>query len=167
MAEGYSFSNGVAMCPDATCFIGIETGTYAIDRIYIAGPKQGEIERIAENLPGFPDNINPGLPVDGTPTYWVGFAGPRSPELDDLAGRPFMRKLMFRLPEAWRPAPERYGHVFQIDENGRILQSLQDPSGAYPTTTGAVESADWLYISSLEAHTLGRLRKAGYSADRP
>lgn len=161
VADGYSFSNGVAMCPDGTCFLGIETGTYGIDRIYIEGPRQGETERIVDNLPGFPDNINAGLPIDGDPTFWVGLVGPRSTALDDMAAKPFLRSLLFRLPEAWRPAREDYGHVFQIDADGKILQSLQDPAGAYPATTGAIESDDWLYISSLEAHTLARLRKPG------
>ena len=50
-----------------------------------------------------------------------------------------------------------YGHVFAIDEDGRVTADLQDPSGAYPETTGATETADRLYIHSLHAHRIGWL----------
>jgi len=164
VATGYSFANGVAMCPDGDCFLGAETGSYSIDRIYVAGPKKGQSERFIENLPGFPDNINRGSEVDGKQTYWVGLAAPRAKVLDDAAQSPFARKMMQRIPQAWQPAAVPYGHVFQIDENGKVLQSLQDPQGGYPTTTGAVESDEWLYVSSLETHDLGRLRKSSAPA---
>ena len=160
VATGYSFANGVAMCPDGDCFLGAETGSYSIDRIYVAGPRKGQAERLIENLPGFPDNINRGAMVDGKQTYWVGLAAPRSKTLDDMAQSPFARKIGQRLPQALQPVAVPYGHVFQIDEDGKVLQSLQDPQGSYSTTTGAVESDDWLYISSLAAHDLGRLRKS-------
>lgn len=160
VTTGYSFANGVAMCPDGDCFLGAETGSYSIDRIYVAGPKKGQTERLIENLPGFPDNINRGAMVDGKQTYWVGLVAPRSKTLDDAAQSPFARKVGFRLPQALQPVADPYGHVIQIDEDGEVLQSLQDPQGSYPTTTGAVESDDWIYISSLETHELGRLRKS-------
>ena len=43
-----------------------------------------------------------------------------------------------------------YGHVFAIDESGAVVEDLQDPTGAYPETTGATETADRLYIHSLQ-----------------
>lgn len=48
-----------------------------------------------------------------------------------------------------------YSHVFAIDEEGRVTEDLQDPAGAYPDTTSAIETADRLYIHSLHAHTIG------------
>ncbi len=53
--------------------------------------------------------------------------------------------------------PKSYGHVFAIDEDGRVTEDLQDPSGAYPETTGVTETADRLYIQSLHAHAIGWL----------
>ncbi|MFT7289069.1 MAG: sugar lactone lactonase YvrE [Halieaceae bacterium] len=158
VAGNYSFANGVAMCPDSMCILVNETGEYSIDRIYVDGPRKGEVETLLENLPGFPDNINRGSVVDGKQTYWVGLASPRSKPLDDTAQIPFLRSLSLRLPEALQISPTAYGFVMQINEDGQILQTLQDPDGAYALTTGAIEGQDWLYITSLGSHDLGRVR---------
>lgn len=157
VADNYSFANGVAMCPDSMCILVNETGEYSVDKIWIDGPRKGEIETIIPNLPGFPDNINPGGIVDGKQTYWLGLASPRSAALDAAAQKPFLRALSFRLPKALQLKAELYGIVIQIDENGNILKTLQDPTGAYPVTTGAIEGAGHLYITSLVSTKLGRL----------
>ena len=39
------------------------------------------------------------------------------------------------------------------------MADLQDPSGAYPETTGVTETKDRLYIQSLHAKGLGWLAK--------
>jgi hypothetical protein len=88
---------------------------------------------------------------------WVGLFKPRNPAADGLAQRPFLRKVVLRLPQSLLPLGDSYGHVFAIDENGRITIDLQDPSAAYPETTGATETADRLYIHSLHAHAIGWL----------
>jgi len=157
VADNYSFSNGVAMCPDDSCILVNETGEYSVDKIYVSGPRKGEIEPIVPNLPGFPDNINPGAVIDGKQTYWLGLASPRSKQLDDVAQKPFLRSLSLRLPKSMQLKAEPYGMVIQIDEDGKILQTLQDPSGAYPVTTGAIEGDGYLYITSLEAKGLARV----------
>jgi len=157
IADNYSFANGVAMCPDDSCILVNETGEYSVDKIYVTGPRAGEVEPLVPNLPGFPDNINPGAMIDGKQTYWLGLAAPRNAQLDAVAQKPFLRALSFRLPKALQLKAEPYGCVIQIDEDGKILQTLQDPSGAYRVTTGAIEGAQHLYITSLEAKTLGRL----------
>ena len=158
VADGYSFANGVAMCPNSDCILVNETGEYSVDKIYIDGPRKGEVETIVANLPGFPDNINPGSVVDGKQTYWLGLASPRLKALDDAGQKPFLRALPYRLPESFRMAPTAYSIVIQIDEDGHVLQTLQDPSGAYPVTTGAIEGDGWLYITSLVTRELGRVK---------
>ncbi len=151
--DNLSFPNGVAMCPDDACFLFAETGTYSIKRHWLTGLKAGVTDTIISNLPGFPDNVNKGQ--DGR--YWVGLTSPRSEALDNLSGKPFMRKLVQRLPASMRPKAVNYGFVFAIDMNGEVLAQYQDPSGGYPLTTGATEPGDgWLYIGSLGADVLGR-----------
>ncbi len=153
IADNMSFPNGIAMCPDDACVLVAETGTYSIRRIWLKGLRAGTTDTILENLPGFPDNINRGQ--DGR--YWIGLTSPRSTPLDKLSAKPFMRKVVQRLPASLRPKAENYGFVFAIDYNGKILAQYQDPSGGYPLTTGATELGDgWLYISSLSAIELGR-----------
>ena len=153
VADNMSFPNGVAMCPDDACILIAETGTYSIKRLWLTGLKSGTMDTVIENLPGFPDNINKGQ--DGR--YWIGLTSPRSEALDNYSAKPFIRKLVQRLPAALRPKPVNYGFVFAVDMNGKVLAQYQDPSGAYPLTTGATEPGDgWLYIGSLGAVELGR-----------
>lgn len=106
-----------------------------------------------DNLPGYPDSLMRGR--DGR--IWVGLFKPRNPAADGLAQKPFMRKVILRLPSSVLPLGESYGHVFAIDEDGRVTEDLQDPSGAYPETTSATEIADRLHIHSLHAHAIGWL----------
>lgn len=148
-----SFPNGVAMCPEDECLLFNETGTYSVKKYWLKGPKTGETETIVANIPGFPDNLNRGL--EGR--YWLGLTSPRSAPLDKFASKPFMRKVIQRLPAKFKPKATNYGVIIAIDVNGKVLAQYQDPSGAYPLTTGATELGDgWLYISSLAAKELGR-----------
>jgi hypothetical protein len=111
---------------------------------------------LLSNLPGYPDNVTRG--ADGR--LWIGLTKPRGKEVDDMAGTPFLRKVTLRLPRALWPVPPSYGHVFAIDESGKVLLDLQDPLGAYPETTGVTETADRLYVQSLHAKVLGWMPKA-------
>jgi hypothetical protein len=106
---------------------------------------------LLDNLPGYPDNLMRGR--DGR--IWVGLFRPRNPAADGLSQKPQMRKVLLRLPRFLLPVGEPYGHVFAFNEDGRIVEDLQDPAGVYPQTTGATETADHLYIHSLNAPVIG------------
>jgi sugar lactone lactonase YvrE len=159
VAHGLSFANGIAIGADGHTLFVNETGRYrtwkidgrARDVDVASGSPQATI--LLENLPGYPDNLMRGR--DGR--IWVGLFKPRNPAADRFADRPFMRKVLLRLPRFLIPLGASYGHVFAIDEDGRVLEDLQDPSGAYPEATGATETADRLYIHSLHATAIGWL----------
>ncbi len=159
VADGLSFANGIALSGDARTLFVSETGRYRIWKIdsrardldVQSGSPQAR--PLLDNLPGYPDNVMRGR--DGR--IWVGLFRPRNPAADSLAQRRFVRKLLLRLPRSWLPLGTPYGHVFAFDEDGRVIEDLQDPSGAYPETTGATETADRLYIHSLHARTIGWL----------
>jgi glutamate-1-semialdehyde 2,1-aminomutase len=53
------------------------------------------------------------------------------------------------------PLPKPYGHVIAFTEDGRVVADLQDPTGAYPQTTGVTETADRLYVQNLHLNVLG------------
>ncbi len=145
-ADGLTFANGVAVTADGKGLLVSETGNYAIHRYSLAADSYGERTTIIDALPGFPDNINR-MP-DGS--FWVGLVSPRSDSLDALAGSPFLRRVVSRLPARLRPAPQRYGFIIRINEAGDILANLQDPSGSYATTTGAMDLPDGrVAVSSL------------------
>jgi sugar lactone lactonase YvrE len=159
VAHGLSFANGIALSSDGHTLFVNETGRYRVWKIdgrasdlnVQSGSPEARI--LLDNLPGYPDNLMRGR--DGR--IWVGLFKPRNPAADALAERPFLRKVLLRLPRFLLPLGESYGHVFAIDENGRVTADLQDPSGAYPETTGATEAAGRLYIQSLHAHAIGWL----------
>ncbi len=144
-ATGLSFANGVAMAQNA--ILVIETGRYRIWRYYIAGPRAGEKEIWADNLPGFPDNINP----DAAGGYFIGLPSPRSPAIDGLADKPLLRKILYRIPGFQALArPEPYSFLLRLSPEGEILQSWQDPQGGFHDVTGAVRGADGrIFVSSL------------------
>ena len=156
--DGLSFANGVAIASDGQSILINETGEYRVLRRFVKGPRSDETEILFENLPGFPDNINRGpATASGEATYFLGLAGPRVASVDALADKPFLRSVAWRLPDALKPAAAPYGFVMQFTESGEIIETWQDPDGAYPVTTGALAPGDgYLYITSLEAHDLGR-----------
>ncbi len=157
VAHGFSFANGIALSSDGRSLFVSETGRYRIwtidsrarDIDVQAGSPQARV--LIDNLPGYPDNLMRGR--DGR--IWVGLFRPRNPAADGLSQRPFIRKVLLRLPPSFLPVGDPYGHVFAFDESGRVTEDWQDPGGVYPETTGATETADRIYIHSLGAPTIG------------
>jgi hypothetical protein len=94
----------------------------------------------------------------------VGLFRPRNHAADDSSRKPFMRKVLLRLPRAWLPVGAPYGHVMAFTEDGRVVEDLQDPAGAYAQTTGVTETADRLYIHSLGEDTIGWLSREQVAA---
>jgi sugar lactone lactonase YvrE len=153
LVAGLSFANGVAVAQDGAFLLVNETGRYRVLKVFLRGARAGQVEPLIEALPGFPDNVVRG--ADGR--FWVGLVSPRLPLLDRLAGKPWLRSVVQRLPAGLKPGARHYGHVFAVDAEGRVLASLQDPLNTYHTTTGALEVNGWLYVSSLAESSLARL----------
>lgn len=158
VASGLCFPNGVALSGDERTLFVAETGKYRIWKIGVAADgldlSQGasaQASVLFDNLPGYPDNLMRGQGG----RVWVGFSGPRSPNVDAMAGKPFLREVTLRLPRALWPLPKPYGHVMAFTEDGAVVADLQDPSGAYPQTTGVTETADRLYVQNLHLKVLG------------
>jgi sugar lactone lactonase YvrE len=156
LLSGLNFANGVAVSHDQTYVLINETGSYRVIRYWIAGPDRGKSEPIIENLPGFPDNISTGL--EGR--FWVALISPRNKLVDDLSEKPFLRKMIQRMPKFTRPKATAYGHIIAIDGNGKVLKDLQDPETGYPQNTGVTETKEFLYIGSLISPVVARLAKS-------
>jgi sugar lactone lactonase YvrE len=161
VAAGLNFANGVAVAHDQTFVLVNETGAYRVLKHWIAGPARGRTEPLVEALPGFPDNLSTGR--DGR--FWVALIAPRNALLDGLSATPFWRRVVQRLPAVVRPAAESYTHVIAIDATGRVVTSLQDPRGAYPLATVALETADHLYLGSLVAPAIARIPRQRLGLD--
>lgn len=163
VARGISFANGVALSQDEKSLFVNETGKYRVWKIavdandldigHLPAGAQAQARVLLDNLPGYPDNLMRGL--DGR--IWLGFAKPRGAAIDNMAGKPWLRRLTLRLPRALWPIPKPYGHVIAFTDDGQVVADLQDPAGAYPETTAITETADRLYVQSLHAQGLGWL----------
>jgi len=153
--SGLSFANGVAIDESGDFMLVIETGEYRVWKYWLSGERQGFSDVISSGFPGFPDNIHKGQ----NGRFWLGLTAPRSSVLDQLADKPFMRKIVQRFPEFLRPKVLPYGMVIAIDGEGKVLENLQDPEGAVYATTGALETDDAFYVTSLTAPFLAKYDK--------
>jgi len=148
-----SFANGVAISPDQSFVLAVETGNYRVDRFWLKGPKQGQSDVFIDNLPGFPDGIS----SNGKGKFWLALVSPRDPLFDKLMPYPWLRKVVLRLPESLQPAPKRYGFVLGLDMNGRVVDNLQDGStDCYAEIAKAVEHQGKLYFGSIGESAVGR-----------
>lgn len=178
---GMCFPNGIEFSRDGKTMYVSETGTYRILAVDLAklslvrtaegnngvptleqAMQQGAVRVFVDNLPGFPDNLT----HSAGGRLWVGLTKPRSSVIDAAALHPFVRQLTLRLPRFLWPVPKAYGHVIAYDENGKVVDDLQDPSGAYPETTSATEADGKLFIQSLHAHTIGWMPYVGPQVPR-
>lgn len=148
------FANGVAVSPDQSFLLVVETGLYRVRRVWLSGEKKGQAEILIDNLPGFPDNIS----SNGNDKFWLALVTPRNPLLDKLLPRPFLRKVVLRLPEFLQPAPERYGFVLALNRDGQVVENLQDPSGkAFALISNVLEYQGKLYLGSIGEDAVGRI----------
>lgn len=155
LMDKLNFANGVAVSEDGSFLVVSETGHYRILKHWLTGEQQGLTEVLIENLPGFPDNLNSGLQG----RFWLGLAAPRNNLLDQMAGRPFLRKVVQRLPQFLRPKAEPSSHVIAFNGDGEVLMNLHDSRARYPTLTGVIETRRSLYLTTLFGATLPRVDK--------
>lgn len=151
--DGLFRANGVAIHHDQNYLLVSETTRYRLRRIWLSGPKVGQDDIFIDNLPGFPDNLH----FNGHDTFWLTLILTRMPIIDKLAGLPFMRKLVYRFPDAIKPKPERHGYIIGIDTNACVINNFQDPSGVCAQTSGAVEHNGELFIGSFSEDFIARL----------
>ena len=173
---GLCFPNGIAFTPDGKTMFLSETGSYRILKLDLAklsvahtnqgtigvptvenALAQGAATVLVDNLPGYPDN----LMRSEAGRLWVGLTKPRSHLIDKLSNQPFARSVVLRLPRFTWPVPKAYGHVIAFDDSGKVVDDLQDPTGAYPETTSATEVDGKLFIQSLHAHAMGWMPYTG------
>ncbi|HKY27671.1 MAG TPA: SMP-30/gluconolactonase/LRE family protein [Pyrinomonadaceae bacterium] len=155
--KALQFANGVAVSPDQSFVLVVETGKYRIHRIWLSGPKQNQVEMFIDNLPGFPDGIS----SNGKDKFWLALVTPRNALLDKLLPHAFLRKAVVRLPAFLQPAPSRYSFVLGLDATGRVIENLQEGSNeCYAQIANVVEHSGYLYFGSIGEPTLGRISRS-------
>ena len=151
------FPNGVCVAHDGRSVLFCSTWLCRIYRHWIEGPKAGQTDVFADNLPGYPDNLN--RASDGG--YWLAMVGIRSPTFDLMMRHPQVRQRMIKQipPDEWVYPGINNGCIVKFDERGRALESMWDPGGTkHATVTSMREHKGWLYIGGLENNRIGRVR---------
>jgi len=148
------FANGVAVSPDQSFVLVVETGMYRVRRVWLKEPKLGYDDIFIDNLPGFPDGIS----SNGRDRFWLSLVTPRQALFDrTLLPHPFLRKVVARLPKFLQPAPQRYSFVLGLDQSGRVVENLQNGTkDCFAGIANAVEHNGKLYFGSIGEDTLGR-----------
>ncbi|MUM16384.1 SMP-30/gluconolactonase/LRE family protein [Mycobacterium sp. CBMA271] len=155
IADGLYFTNGVTLTADESRLVFAETIGRRLSSIALHGAQQGEISRLAEELPCMPDNISTG--ADGR--IWVAMAGPRNAALEQLVPRaPILRKLIWKLPDSIQPTIAADAWVVAFHpETGATLANLRGQDNRLQTTTGVVESAGKLWFGCIGSSAVGHI----------
>lgn len=157
VVRNYVFPNGICTSHDGQSVLIASTGLFRVDRLWISGPKQGQLETVMENLPGYPDNIN--RASDGT--YWMSFVAMRTPASDVLLDFPGARRRMTKeLPvDDWLVPQLNVSCVVKFTEQGQVIRSLWDGSLAnYPMVTSMNEFRGELFLGGVHNNRIGRYR---------
>ncbi|MFC9982914.1 hypothetical protein [Gordonia sp. NPDC127522] len=144
--DGLHFPNGVALAPDQRSLLFTETGNYSLSRLWLTGPRQGEVEVLLSNMHGFPDNMS----RFADDRSWIAITNPRNATLDRSATWPgFVRSAIWQLPDIMRPNPETIVWAVCVDPDGRVVDEVRGVHPSFDTATGAVEHAGKLYLASV------------------
>src|SRR5579871_1320742 len=155
--RGLKFPNGICVASDGQSILFAETFGCSIKRYWFDGPKQGKVEVVMDNLPGYPDNIN--LASDGN--YWLALVGMRSPSLDLAWKMPgFRTRMAKRVPiDEWLFPNINTGCVVKFNEKGEILESYWDLKGVnHPMITSMREHRGYLYLGGIANNRIGRYK---------
>lgn len=154
LLKDFYFANGVAISPDQSFALVNDTGSYRVRRFWLKGEKQGQSDIFIDNLPGFPDGIS----SNGRDTFWLALVNRRDAALDALHPHPFLKKIVWRLPNFLQPNIKRYAFVVALDANGKVVRNLQDPSPqCFAQIANVVEHKGMLYFGSIGEHAIGRM----------
>jgi sugar lactone lactonase YvrE len=153
LLRGLYFANGVALALDESFVLVDETYRYRVTRYWLKGARAGTADTFADNLPGFPDNL------DRSPrgTFWVALFTVRNDLMDALHPHPWAKSLLAKLPKFTWPKPAPYGFVVELDALGHVIRSFQDPGGRrVRQITTAREHDGRLYLGTLDNRWIGR-----------
>jgi len=146
MLDGLRFANGVAVSTDESYVAVAETAGRTVTRQWLAGPRAGEVDHLAQDLPGYPDNIARGS--DGL--IWVTIASPKDPLIERLMTGPMLaRRLAWRLPAIMQPKPKRTARVMAFDDTGAVVHDCQLDASAFHMVTGVREHQGRVWVGSL------------------
>jgi sugar lactone lactonase YvrE len=147
LVGGLYYGNGVAVGPDESFVLVVETARYRVRKIELHKGKVFRNTVLIDNLPGFPDGLSSSPKGD---LFWMAIASPRNGLVDRLSKSPGLRTLVVALPDALQPAPQITARALAIDARGQVVHDLFDPKGEkIRVVTSVQERKGKLYLGSL------------------
>lgn len=141
------FANGLTLTADGSALVFAESQGRRLSKYWLSGPKAGTVTPLAVNLGAMPDNISTGS--DGR--IWVAMVSPVNAAADFLAPRaPWMRKLIWRLPDRLQPQIEPMVWAVAFDpDSGHAVAGVRMEHPGFGVVTGLVEHRGRLWMSSI------------------
>jgi hypothetical protein len=144
--DGLAFANGVALAKDESYVAVAESAARTVVRQWLTGPKAGTRDYLAQDLPGYPDNIARGS--DGL--IWITIASPTDKLVERLQSGPmFVRKSVTRIPDVLQPKPKRTVRVQALDDSGTVVHDVDVKTDGYHMVTGVREHDGRVWLGSL------------------
>lgn len=144
--DDLAFANGVALAADESFVCVAETRGRTVVRLWLTGPRAGDRDLLAGDLPGYPDNISRGS--DGL--IWVTIASPVDGLVERLGSAPMVvRRTITRIPERLQPKPKRTIRVQAFADDGRLVHDIDIDHPDYHMVTGVREHEGKVWMGSL------------------
>ncbi|GFO28382.1 adipocyte plasma membrane-associated protein [Plakobranchus ocellatus] len=154
------YPNGLEVTTDGTRLLVAESGRARILSMSLLPATYRQVTTFVDNLPGLPANVR----RTARGTYWVALwnvrhAGIRN-SMDLYSNNPQARQRTVYSVSANEIGSyyPRYGLLIELDETGRIVGSLHDPTGmVFSALSEASENEGLLYIASPISRHIGRI----------
>nr|CAX73525.1 Strictosidine synthase-like 2 [Schistosoma japonicum] len=154
------FPNGIVLHNDGKSILFVETMKLRVLRLSL---DSGKVTVFADGLPGFPDNIK-SSPRGG---YWVPLSNLRDEPLSAfllkyLPSFPRIRQLIsgFISIFPFKITPNGKSSMFiRLDENGKIIEILNDFQNELPNACEVLEHDNTLYIGSYYLSYVSKLKR--------
>lgn len=154
LLDGLYFPNGVAAAPDGSFVLVCETMSYRVLSLTMTGPDRGMKDVFIDRLPGFCDNVTWSA---SSRRFWIAIGAPRDATLDAISPRPFLRKVVARLPRFLQPDPPPAGMAVAVSLGGQVLDVLMDPDGRYGPIASVIERGGALYLGTYSGRGVFRV----------
>jgi len=145
--QGLAFANGVALSKDESYVVVAETSARTLVRLWLTGDRAGTRDLLAQDLPGYPDNV--ALGSDGL--IWVALTSHATSLVTMLQRGPgWLARTATRAPQRLQPQPKRVVLVRAYDDEGRVVHDIDLRTDDFHMVTGVREHEGRLWLGSLE-----------------
>jgi sugar lactone lactonase YvrE len=144
LLQNLHFANGIAVSHDEDFVLVVESTRYRITRYWLTGERKGSSDIFINNINGVPDGVSKAS--DGG--YWVALVSKRSKILDKFSTKPFIRKIIARIPQWLMPKPKGSAQFLKLSASGKIEKLFQIDTTIIKNISSVEEYGDSIYLGS-------------------